>query len=212
LNEAGAGAVRVLLHAARELDEEALDELIRRLMSEAAVRDNASSVPVDPVERATTSIRRVAAALGRQPATTDYLEAYRSHRGTDAALVSLTSILRLFGTWPLALEAAGITAGNTAARKLLKRNARVARYSDERLVESLQACARDLGWSPSVIEYIAWRDSRIGGGPGRRALGTDIPHWRTIQKRFGSWLAGRTAAGLAACSRERAGERRYSSL
>jgi hypothetical protein len=56
------------------------------------------------------------------------------------------------------------------------------RYSDDRLLAELRACAERIGRSPTMREFVADRNARI--------------HPQTLVERFGSWNAAKRAAGL----------------
>jgi HNH endonuclease len=56
------------------------------------------------------------------------------------------------------------------------------RYSDDRLLAELQACAARLGRSPTMREFAADRSSRV--------------HPQTLVDRFGSWNRAKRLAGL----------------
>jgi hypothetical protein len=81
-----------------------------------------------------------------------------------------------------------------SARRNYQRK-KVPRYREERLVECLQACDRELGRPPMVRGYIVWREDKLVGGPGKRARTTDIPHHRTFYGHYDSWDDA-LAAGL----------------
>jgi hypothetical protein len=56
------------------------------------------------------------------------------------------------------------------------------RYTDEQIVEELQACAERLGRSPTMKEFAADRETSV--------------HPQTVIERFGTWNAAKREAGL----------------
>jgi hypothetical protein len=197
-------AVRALLYAAIELPIDACKELIRQLLGHVAVatQDFAGDINrrrPDAEVRAITALRDLASRLGRSPSTSDYTNEYDRRRiNGENPIPTAGAIIKRFGSWEAALSAAGLHVPELSRvnvrRHVGKR--RVYRYPTERIIECLRACARDLGYPPTVRDYNAWRDEKLGGNAGRRRVGADIPHYRTVEQRFGSWNAGIGVAGL----------------
>jgi hypothetical protein len=134
-------------------------------------------------------VRVVAARVGRVPTTVEY-DAARAglvEGSRDVGVVGASALSRRYGGWSGVLEAAmlvpdGGCSGVRVSGRLVRR------YPDARLVESLVACWRWLGYRPSVAEYRRWRSTVVAGSRGSRALGVDVPAPSTIQLRFGSWV------------------------
>lgn len=76
----------------------------------------------------------------------------------------------------------------------------------------MRACARDIGRIPSVRDYIDWREDRLGGRPGKRAGATDIPHYRTYYRNYGSWGDALEDAGIDPAYRARIQTTDYTSI
>lgn len=196
-------AIRVLLLAAIELPVEACRELARRLTEYVVVhsagRGAGDATPSTGDQKALRALREVADMLGHAPSTTEYMDEYRRRRTTgENPIPTASAIIKRFGSWASALAEAGIIAADVGEIHRLRvvRKKRVGRYPDDRLLECLRACAAEIGFAPTVVAYSVWREVRLGGGSGRRAPGSDIPHFRTIADRFGGWGNALEAAGL----------------
>jgi hypothetical protein len=166
--------------------------------------------------RAVEALIDVATTLGRTPTTTDYTAQYDTQRRRgDLSLPSVSMVVRAFGGWNTALAASGLV--DPARPDELKRRKarvrfRVARYPDERLIESLQACARAYGHVPTVLDYQAWRGGVLNIQAVSHLRERDIPHWRTIYKRFGTWTTALERAGLSRESKRQAPSDGWSEL
>lgn len=214
-------AITSLVAAARELPLPACRELGRRInefvLFEAQAEEHSLGTEVTARGvRYVGALRSVAEVHGAIPASTDYLAEYKRRRDLgDERLPSLSSIVKFFGGWEAALAAAALTEAapvSKVERIRGRKGKKVHRYADARLIEALRACARDIRKPPTVLEYKEWREDKLAGRPGRRAPGADIPHFRTIHARFGSWLNALRAAGFADPVSERARTRIYSAL
>ena len=85
------------------------------------------------------------------------------------------TVTRLFGSWNAAIAAAGFAAKPSA-------------YTDQHVIDALQADARQRGRTPRLEEWL----DRPAGSPGIGAVNTH----------FGSWNAGLRAAGLRLTHRQ----------
>jgi hypothetical protein len=104
--------------------------------------------------------------------------AYERVRRSNAAMPTLSTICRRFGSWQQALE----EAGHTRERRVLRR------YTNDELLNAVRT----------------WIDS---GGDGRAtsysrdAKRAELPSYNTVFLRFGSWRAALRAIGLEARNR-----------
>jgi hypothetical protein len=209
------GAVAALLAAARTLPLESAQDLARRLnewlMLEAENAAHNLDYLADQEQRFIGALRSVAKLSGEPPSTTAYRNEYkRRHALGDNGLPSLSAIIRYFGAWPTALAAAGLiapTPANRFERRRRRKSRKVFRYPESRMTQALQACARAYGRTPSKRDYAAWYSQLVRANPSN-----DVPHYRTIEDRFGSWAAGLAAAGLADDPESREHGREWSSL
>jgi hypothetical protein len=199
-------AVRALYAAAAELPLPACAELGRMIRELIVVSSldhvHELNVFAEGDRRMIGALRTVAEAIGRAPSTSDYVAEYERRRDRGVAgLPAVSTVVKHFAGWDNALAAAGLAPdrpiGRLRRRQTYQRR-QVHRYSDERLIECLQACAREIGRIPMVRDYQGWRAAILSGTPGRRrpAL-SDVPDRRTIHNRYGSWPNGLAAAGLS---------------
>lgn len=112
---------------------------------------------------------------GRRLVVNDYLD-YRRDEAPE--LPALTTVYRLFGSWPDALSAAGVEQ-ETAAE--------VFRTPDDKLIAALNQAARELGVDVlSTHAYDAYRISRA----------RHLPSSSVIRKWLGRWEQAVVKAGL----------------
>jgi hypothetical protein len=196
-------AVDALVAAAQSLPSEGAEAVavaITEALYLAAQRSRHQITPrVAKRVRFIGAIRSVAESVGHVPTTTEYThERNRRRKFGDESLPAISVLLKFFGSWHRALSSAAL-----AERQVGSLNARAAyrplkmpRYSNERIVQCLRACASDLGRIPTVRDFLVWRDGRTGRSSGGRVFGVDIPHFRTIYERFGNWPSACKAAGI----------------
>lgn len=204
-------AVGALVTAAVHLPITAVRVLVRRLsefvLVEAERDTGGRTERSERARRFAAAIRQVGSEIGHAPLSTEYLTVYRDRkaRGEDD-LPSLSAIVKLFGSWGHALFRAGygdVVLPSRIEQRRSYRPRRVAKYPLDRLITCLRACAHDLRRIPTIRDYRIWEDEAV-----KRALASgyarDVPHWRTIQTRFGTWEAALKAAGLSAELEDRA--------
>ena len=196
-------ALRALYAAGIELPLESCHELARRLNEFVVIRtldrDSELNLHAEGDRRMIAALRSVADAIGHVPTTSEYVGEYERRRERGAlALPSVSTVVKHFGGWERGLAAAALIPGLPPSRQRARDPLRrvIYRYSDERLIESLRACARDLGRIPMVRDYQTWRADHLAGRPGKRLPQADIPDRRTLHNRYGSWPKALAAAGL----------------
>jgi len=202
-------AIRSLFAGARELSPAASQELARRITEFVLLECQIDTHDLDSVgrDRFVGAVRSVAEMLGDVPTTTSYEREYKRRRELgDTSLPSVSAVVKHFGSWPMALAQSGLapTPPPRPIERLRKRRGRhVPGYPSTRMIECLQACARDLGRPPAMREYTVWRDDMLDGRRGARPPGSDIPHANTIMRRYGGWLPALVEAGFdaALCTR-----------
>lgn len=141
------------------------------------------------------ALRACVADLGRAPLVREY-EDWCEHkrgqaraRGEELWLPSVATFRRRHKTWEKALLRYGIDLRSVYARleqpgQPRKRLAKVDRYTDETLEETLQACIRSLGRVPLSEQFEAWRRRELKR---RRADKIVLPSTAPYRRRFGSW-------------------------
>ena len=130
--------------------------------------------------------------LGRVPLSAEYREWRQKEielakaRGEDARLPSYEAFWRRYGDWDSALIHFGFDRDEVYAR--LERNAtevaRVDRYTDETLEETLHRAVRDLGFIPMGWEFEKWRAQVLKRTTARKIV---IPTSSPYRRRFGTW-------------------------
>lgn len=214
-------AIDVLFVAARRLPLESVEALAQRLVAHLQIERQNSDYQLSPyacrMARFTGALTAVAEALGHPPNSTEYKREYERRKSLgDRGLPSPAAVVREFGSWAGALAAAGLipTAPPSAfaLRRARQVRVRVHRYSDQRLRECLQACARDLGRPPMVRDYIAWREHLLSLPRNTHAPGHDIPHYRTYYDHYGSWSIALADADLPSTRRARTELTTYTAL
>jgi hypothetical protein len=211
-------ALRALYAAAIELPLESCQELARQINEFVVIRildhDNELNMHSEGDRRMIAALRTVADAIGHPPSTTEYIAEYERRRQRGALqLPSVSTIVKHFDRWENGLAAAALVPGVPPSRT--RRQAyrqSIYRYSDERLVEALRACTRELRRLPKVRDYQAWRADRLAGRPGKRLPLADIPDRRTLHNRYGSWSNALAAAGLNPAEHARTTVTHYSEL
>lgn len=135
----------------------------------------------DPrVKEITKHLKILARRHNRRIVVQDYLE-YRAKHAPD--LPALTTIYRLFGSWPGALRAAGVDDSEKGE---------LSRTSDEALVAALQEAAKGLG--VTVLSSHAYDEYRKSEAP-------HLPSSSVIRKWLGYWAQAVKAAGLETTER-----------
>jgi hypothetical protein len=213
-------AIAALAAAARTLSPEGCRELARLLIEHVVVQSQNDRFDLHPLAalhaRAIGALRSVAELVGHPPTTTEYQAEFDRRRALgDSGLPSVDSIVREFGGWPHAQIAAGlIPAAHPSAfqRRRDYQRKKVHRYSDQRLRDCLNACARDLGRIPMVRDQVAWREELLRRPATRRTGRNDIPHWRTYYERYGDWSIALADAGLSPVRAERTETTDYTDL
>jgi len=99
------------------------------------------------------------------------------------------------GSWSTAMDRLGFRPGACHAVRTLAR--RGVEPGSSELLERLQACASELGRTPSLDEFDRWRRAQLLGRNGVIVVGVPM-----YQRRFGGWRQAIEAAGLP--QRERA--------
>lgn len=140
-----------------------------------------TSPPKDPrIEETLKHLRLLAKKHDRPLVVQDYLE-YRAVHAPR--LPSLTTIYRLFETWPAVLAAAGIAQSERSP---------LSRTPDERLIAALQQAARELGVE-SLSSHL-YDEYRAVHAP-------ELPSSSVIRKWLGPWGSAVEKAGLKTSER-----------
>jgi len=173
-------------------------EVLKRL-SELRLRSEDEGL--SEAERILASMQRVAELVGKEPValtSDDYRAAIRKEieRG-GAGIEPLSRVMRHFGTWRMAKEALVLSGTSTArrieARFANRRVGRIHRYSEQEMRETLQRCAADLGKSPEIREFKAWREREIELAkaqgqtlylPSLGAYRARFPHWWDVLRHY----------------------------
>lgn len=180
-------AAELLLVAFRSLSDEEQEEAYRLITRARLVR-----LAGDKSEAETFLgfLRLVAAEVGTEPTVGDYPRAREALRERGIEIPHLSSVVRYYGSWRRAKEALALSEDTTARRIeerfRTRRVAKVWRYSDETLVETLQRAATEIGRAPLVAEFEHWRERELQVA---RAKGEDLhlPSPTPYRKRYGSW-------------------------
>jgi hypothetical protein len=147
------------------------------------------------LEETETALRRCVADLGRVPLVAEYSEwrlkelALARTRGEAARIPSASVYRRRHDTWEAALLACGYSVEEVYVRLEPKperrhRLAKVDRYSEQTLRDTLLRCARDLGRLPVVEEFEDWRRRELAR---TRAFEVVLPSDSPYRRRYGSW-------------------------
>ena len=141
------------------------------------------------------ALQACAADLGRAPLVREYedwCEEQRDlarSRGEELWLPSVATFRRRHKTWEKALLHYGLDLRSVYARleqpgEPRRRLAKVDRYTDETLEETLRACIRSIGRVPLSEQFEAWRRRELKR---RRADKIVLPSTAPYRRRFGSW-------------------------
>ena len=145
------------------------------------------------------------ADLGRAPLIREY-EDWCDHqrdqaraRGEELWLPSVSTFRRRHKTWEKALLHYGIDLRSVYARleqprQPRKRLAKVDRYTDETLEQTLRASIRSLGRVPLSEQFEAWRRRELKR---RRADKIVLPSTAPYRRRFGSWQSALLHFGVS---------------
>ena len=123
-------------------------------------------------DRIVAALRAWAARTGRPPTTIEW-----HRRGPDWPCHG--TVLRVYGSWAAALDAAGLECAHPYARR--------GRWPPERIVAAMQAWAERQGRRPTYTDWVL--------------AGPDRPSAQTVEHASGSWQRALRAAGLAAWPR-----------
>jgi len=125
-----------------------------------------------------------------EPLTKKRYERWRLGRSDAQGLPSATFIANTWtGAWSQAMDKLGVQPAPdyAAARMAMNGPSR----SDEELLEHLCQCAAELGHTPRVSEWAAWKRDKLRTIESARYLSE-----QTYRKRFGGWGRALLAAGL----------------
>ena len=154
-------------------------------------------------EEAIGALQTCAKELGTIPTLHTYLNWTRRPdvvRRSGRNPQSQGPFIRIFGGFPQAIIAAGLTSEDSAENATRRERLRVASYfiTDQICTEALVRVADKLGRSPRVRDYIRAREALLDADPTDKDAGPlqALPAPSTIQKRFGTWDAALEAAGL----------------
>jgi len=163
--------------------EPAADHAARRMaMSGAPLSDSALL----------EHLRACAAELGATPRVSDYHDWRRENlrRPGSAPYAGPQTYRRRFGSWRLAVEAAGLLT------RAVTPSARVAQWTVEDALGYLrEADAQSGPGRMRVSQYDDWRRQRLAALP-LSGSSTAIPYGAAISNRLGGWLPALAAAGL----------------
>jgi hypothetical protein len=126
-------------------------------------------------------LKIIARRHNRRLVVQDYLE-YRARHAPE--LPALTTVYRLFSSWPEALAAAGVDR---------ERQTELSRTSDEALIAALKKAAEGLG--VTVLSSHAYDDYRRSNDP-------ELPSSSVIRKWLGRWAQAVKQAGLETTERQ----------
>jgi HNH endonuclease len=156
--------------------------------------------PAFTTREAIEALQQCTQDLGRLPSFNEYHAwAHRSDviGRPGRRPLSEGPFCRLFGSFQLAIVAAGLAEDARSAVVAGNGNVRAAYYrvSDEQITEALKEVAARLGHAPNTSEYtymrkLLYEESRAQGRP------RILPSYQTINRRFGRWDKALTAAGL----------------
>lgn len=143
------------------------------------------------------ALRRCASELGRVPLVAEYEEwrlkelALARTRGDVGRIPSASVYRRRHATWEAALLACGYSVDEIYVRLEPKperrsRLAKVDRYSEQTLRDTLLRCARDLGRLPVVEEFEHWRRRELAR---TRTYEVVLPSDSPYRRRYGGWEA-----------------------
>jgi hypothetical protein len=123
------------------------------------------------------------------------LEVMRTEGREPPLLISTPTFIRRFGSWPEALQRAGLTASHNGRAATPR-----VRYSSRHLIWCLRQAAEGLdadGGSQVVLTTVRYERWREGAGqPEGPDRGTTRPNFHVIMDRFGSWPQALSAAEL----------------
>lgn len=141
------------------------------------------------------ALKRCVDDLGRIPLLSEYDEwrqrevALERARGEARRVPSAAVFRRRHGTWEGALIACGYSSEDVYVRleprpERRSRLAKVDRYSEATLRDTLERCARDLGRPPLVEEFDEWRQRELSRTRSRNVL---LPSNSPYRRRWGTW-------------------------
>ena len=164
------------------------------------------------------ALRRCADELGRVPLLSEY-DAWREKelalmraRGQFPRVPSVSVFRRRFGSWEKTLVGIGFATADVYLRlepppERASRLAKVNRYSEETLRDTLMRCVDELGYVPLIAEFNDWRRRELARTRKRKVI---LPSDSPYRYRYGTWaaalahfgfdeaaIAGRLAAGRA---------------
>jgi hypothetical protein len=192
-------AIELVVVAYQALPAREQDELLSKLQ---ALRLQRQAGEQSETERMLSSLQLVSQLVGRSPAeltSDDYRAAIRAEiKNGGPGIEPLSRVIKHFGSWRLAKEALTLAGEHSAlqieARFASRRLGRVHSYSEEVLRETLRRCAAELGHSPAVGEFKAWRQKELelARAQGRRdyylpslnAYRRHNTHWRDTLRVF----------------------------
>lgn len=168
-------------------DEEQAESLARLQLLQATRSAGTDSATA----RMLASLAQAASHIGGPPTPTSYAQAREELAREGTELEPVSRLTRHFGTWRLAKEALSLSEVTTArqidARFKRRRLAKVWRYTDDTLEQTLQRCVAELGQLPQVAEFDWWRQRQLELAAAEGNDAFHIPSATPYRKRWGTW-------------------------
>lgn len=180
--------------ALNALERDAAWKMIREVrLEELAAQDSAGA-------RKLRSLVLVARHLGDQPLTvTAYRKAFSELAAEGMRVDNAHALIRFYGSWRQAREALELAQDETAkqveARFARRRLAKVWRYTEQTLRQTLADCILDLERVPQLGEFEHWRSERLRLAAARGEDASHLPSAGPYRRRYGSWEQSLLALG-----------------
>lgn len=160
--------------------------------------ETADELMVRSVKTAAVFVGDAGAALS--PAS--YREARKQLAATGTHIEEINKVIRHFGTWVLAKEAASladdVTAARINARFRSRKQGKIWRYTDSVLRSAILDCSAELGGrAPRLSEFEFWRDRQLELARAAGNVDKHLPSGTPYRKRFGTWEKALAWAGFS---------------
>lgn len=146
------------------------------------------------------ALRRVADLNGGELSPAMYKRTRQSLLRDGEELPYVTQVIRNFGSWARAKEAAGLSTTTTIdvieARFRARMRGHRPHYREDELKETLHRCATELGRVPLVTEYDDWRKKELALARARGELGR-VSCSEGFRRRWGTWEKTLLACGFS---------------
>lgn len=172
------------------------------MLALSALRVTSLGAQEQTAQRMVRSVCRVADHADSELSPDLYRDIQKAMAAAGEDVEPLHRVIRYYGSWRLAKEAAALAPTTTArridARFRSRRVGKVWRYTEQTLESTLRRCIKTYGRAVTVAEFDLWRQREIALAQSRGDLNAHVPSATPYRRRWGSWEQALEHFGITA--------------